>query len=131
MDIATDPGYTRGRGSHVRTSKRRADRRTDATPAMSRLELAIVVLLVLAVIAAAALSGTRGKTPSASSVRIRVESGATLWTLAEQYPISGLTTEQTVDAIRSANGLDSSVLSAGMSLLVPAARPRARALASR
>ncbi len=51
---------------------------------------------------------------------IRVSSGDSLWSIAEYYQISSLTTSQTIDVIRDWNDLDSSMLRPGMELVVPA-----------
>ena len=51
---------------------------------------------------------------------ISVMPGDTLWSLALEHEIDELTTQQTVDAIRSWNDLDSSNLQPGMKLEVPA-----------
>lgn len=55
-----------------------------------------------------------------SQVVISVQSGDTLWDIAEEHPVSHLSTADTVALIRSWNDLSSSELSIGMDLLVPA-----------
>ena len=57
---------------------------------------------------------------NASRAVISVQSGDTLWDIAEEHPVSHLSTSDTVALIRSWNGLTSSELSIGMDLLVPA-----------
>lgn len=51
---------------------------------------------------------------------IRVQSGDSLWSLAEEYPIEGLSTQETSDMIRNVNHLDHGSLAAGAHLKVPA-----------
>lgn len=51
---------------------------------------------------------------------IRVQSGDSLWSLAEDHPIDGLSTQETSDVIRSVNHLDRGSLDAGVDLKVPA-----------
>lgn len=51
---------------------------------------------------------------------IRVKSGDSLWSLAEEHPIDGLSTQETSDVIRSVNHLDHGSLDAGVDLKVPA-----------
>ena len=51
---------------------------------------------------------------------IRVQSGDSLWSLAEEHPIDGLSTQETSDVIRSVNHLDHGSLDAGVDLKVPA-----------
>lgn len=51
---------------------------------------------------------------------IRVQSGDSLWSLAEEYPIEGLSTHETSDMIRNVNHLEHGSLAAGAHLKVPA-----------
>lgn len=51
---------------------------------------------------------------------IRVQSGDSLWSLAEEHPIDGLSTQETSDLIRSVNHLEHGSLDAGVDLKVPA-----------
>lgn len=51
---------------------------------------------------------------------IRVQPGDSLWSLAEEYPIEGLTTQETSDMIRNVNHLEHGSLAAGAYLKVPA-----------
>lgn len=51
---------------------------------------------------------------------IRVQAGDSLWSLAEEYPIEGLSTQETSDMIRNVNHLEHGSLAAGAHLKVPA-----------
>lgn len=51
---------------------------------------------------------------------IHVQSGDSLWSLAEEYPIEGLSTQETSDMIRNVNHLEHGSLAAGAHLKVPA-----------
>lgn len=51
---------------------------------------------------------------------VKVAEGESLWTLAEDHPVKGLSTQETSDLIRSKNHLKRTSLSAGASLKVPA-----------
>ena len=51
---------------------------------------------------------------------IRVQTGDCLWSLAEEYPIEGLSTQETSDMIRNVNHLEHGSLAAGAHLKVPA-----------
>ena len=51
---------------------------------------------------------------------IRVQPGDSLWSLAVEYPIEGLSTQETSDMIRSVNHLEHGSLAAGAHLKVPA-----------
>lgn len=50
---------------------------------------------------------------------IRVQPGDSLWSLAEEYPIEGLSTQETSDMIRNVNHLEHGSLAAGAYLKVP------------
>lgn len=51
---------------------------------------------------------------------IRVQPGDSLWSLAEEYPIEGLSAQETSDMIRNVNHLEHGSLAAGAYLKVPA-----------
>ena len=51
---------------------------------------------------------------------VRVQSGDSLWSLAQEHPIEGLSTQETSDMIRSVNHLERGSLDAGAHLKVPA-----------
>ena len=51
---------------------------------------------------------------------VRVQSGDSLWSLAEEYPVEGLSTQETSDMIRSVNHLERGSVIAGAVLKVPA-----------
>ncbi len=60
---------------------------------------------------------------SASNVTyetVRVQSGDSLWSLAQEHPIEGLSTQETSDMIRNVNHLEHGSLDAGAHLKVPA-----------
>ena len=51
---------------------------------------------------------------------VRVHTGDSLWSLAEEHQVEGLTTQETSDMIRSVNHLERGSLDAGAVLKVPA-----------
>lgn len=51
---------------------------------------------------------------------VRVQSGDSLWSLAQEHPIEGLSTQETSDMIRNINHLEHGSLDAGAHLKVPA-----------
>lgn len=51
---------------------------------------------------------------------ICVQSGDSLWSLAQEHPIEGLSTQETSDVIRNINHLEHGSLDAGAHLKVPA-----------
>lgn len=55
------------------------------------------------------------------SIQVDVEPGDSLWSLAREYPIAGLSTNEVVNRIRELNDLDSSLLHPGEQLMVPQA----------
>lgn len=99
---------------------------------LSALEIAILAASVLVLIAIALLPGLRGSAPTwPDAVTIKVDNSQTLWGIAQTHPIKGLTTAQTVAAIRSANQLSDSALREGQLLRVPGASDSSAAMASR
>ncbi len=51
---------------------------------------------------------------------VRVHAGDSLWSLAEEHPVDGLSTQETSDMIRSVNHLEHGSLDVGAHLKVPA-----------
>ena len=51
---------------------------------------------------------------------VRVQPGDSLWSLAQEHPIEGLSTQETSDMIRDVNHLEHGSLDAGAHLKVPA-----------
>ena len=51
---------------------------------------------------------------------VRVQSGDSLWSLAQEHPIEGLSTQETSDMIRDVNHLEHGSLDASAHLKVPA-----------
>ena len=51
---------------------------------------------------------------------VRVQSGDSLWSLAREHPIEGLSTQETSEMIRNVNHLEHGSLDAGAHLKVPA-----------
>ncbi len=92
----------------------------------ARLRLAVAALLVAVVAAGAtaflSVSQQRFDAALADAPRteVTVEAGETLWTIASEHAVEGLGTQETVDIVKAWNDLDSSLLTPGMSLVVPA-----------
>jgi Tfp pilus assembly protein FimV len=86
------------------------------------LELVLVASLTIAimVVGLVYLSQPAGQVPQ-STCTISVDPQQTLWDVAQQYPIEGLSTAQTVDVIRSLNSMSDSSLAVGQTLRVPSA----------
>ena len=79
--------------------------------------LALVVIAVL-LIAGPLVSRSRAHASQEMS-EMRTEAGDSLWAIARDHPIEGLSTLQTVDVIARTNGLDSANVSTGRTLSVP------------
>ena len=87
--------------------------------------VAVAVALTLFVVLATSVFSARhaAYAESVSNVTyetIRVQPGDSLWSLAEEYPIEGLSTQETSDMIRNVNHLEHGSLAAGAHLKVPA-----------
>lgn len=107
------------------------DRNQQAVAAPGRVALkvptivAVAVALTLFFVLATSVFSARhaAYAESVSNVTyetIRVQSGDSLWSLAEEYPIEGLSTQETSDMIRNVNHLEHGSLAAGAHLKVPA-----------
>jgi len=87
--------------------------------------VALAVAFTLFFVLATSIFGARhaAYAESASNVTyetVRVRSGDSLWSLAQEHPIEGLSTQETSDMIRNVNHLEHGSLDAGVHLKVPA-----------
>ena len=87
--------------------------------------VALAVAFTLFFVLATSIFGARhaAYAESASNVtyeNVRVQSGDSLWSLAQEHPIEGLSTQETSDMIRNVNHLEHGSLDAGAHLKVPA-----------
>lgn len=85
------------------------------------LAVALTLFFVLATSIFSARHAAYAK--SASNVTyetVRVQSGDSLWSLAQEHSVDGLSTQETSDIIRSVNHLEHGSLDAGDVLKVPA-----------
>jgi Tfp pilus assembly protein FimV len=106
------------------------ERRGTSRRSLSTAErLALIALAgVLVVCALASRAGTPGADNTTS---LRVVAGDTLWAIAEQNRVAGLSTAQTADLIAQLNGLKTSTLTPGRVLEIPASEADATHLAAR
>ena len=118
---------TRRNGSHNVT----AVRATHKTRGLTGAELLLLVLMALMLVLAAyrAVQPRVGAIGATSTVKVQARQ--TLWDLATQNPAPGASTSETVELIKTANGMTSSVLFVGQTLRVPCARNDLTAMASR
>ena len=85
----------------------------------------LCVLLATALCLSAFLLNVRGAWGAVgdggdiATVMVAVEEGDTLWSMAEDHPIDGLTTQQCVRWVIDRNGLDGAVLTPGQVLELP------------
>ena len=87
--------------------------------------VALAVALTLFFVLATSIFSARhaAYAESASNVTyetVRVQSGDSLWSLAQEHSVDGLTTQETSDIIRSVNHLEHGSFDAGDVLKVPA-----------
>lgn len=116
-------------GFHPLTVKPARNQQAVAAPGRVALKVptivAVAVALTLFFVLATSVFSARhaAYAESVSNVTyetIRVQSGDSLWSLAEEYPIEGLSTQETSDMIRNVNHLEHGSLAAGAHLKVPA-----------
>lgn len=81
------------------------------------VELVIIAVLTVAVLVGAAWQRQTARSDVRTAL-VRVESGETLWSLAQSHPVEGLTTEQTADLIAEMNGVTGPI-HVGSELKVP------------
>ncbi len=115
----------------TRTTRQHRSASSDKTlPATAKLsEYAFAVLLVIALIVIAATS----KAPATAvhtTRTVHVSAGDTLWDIAKRNPVPKLNTARTVSAIIELNGLRTSAIVVGQSLMLPV-NPDATAIALR
>ena len=111
------------------TVKPARNQQTVVAPARVALKIptivAVAVALTLFFVLATSVFSARhaAYAESVSNVTyetIRVQPGDSLWSLAEEYPIEGLSTQETSDMIRNVYHLEHGSLAAGAHLKVPA-----------
>lgn len=133
LETPAEPTFTvvqGGRsGFQPLTLKPACNQRAAVAPARVSLKVptivAVAVALTLFFVLATSVFSARhaAYAESVSNVTyetIRVQPGVSLWSLAEEYPIEGLSTQETSDMIRNVNHLEHGSLAAGAHLKVPA-----------
>lgn len=115
-----------GHRSRIRT------RRTGRGTRFSTLEIAILVLFAVAVIAAAVAPAVmQAPVVPDETATIKVGEHDTLWGIAGDHPIPGMSTAETVAAIRDLNGVTGGGIVAGQLLVVPVDAGSSASLARR
>lgn len=98
--------------------------RRSLSPAVATVLIVALLVSVVAIGFTSVLGRAQAHSEAVAGIHtetIEVVSGDSLWNIAAERPVEGLTTQETVDFIRDANGLDVSMLTAGMELEVPVA----------
>lgn len=96
----------------------------------ARLAVSALVVVAAIVIVLAIFEQAEPPAPEAWSA-VSVGQAGTLWQIAAEHRIEGLSTDETVDVIREKNGLESSLLYAGQTLVVPDTSSGSLSLAQR
>lgn len=128
LNIAATTTHETNAGSVRTASTNRASR----PRRLALTEWVILSVAVLCVVAVALYPSIRTRATSwPSTVTIKVNEAETLWGIAKSHPIKGLSTAETVAAIRNNNGLPDSGLQQGQLLKVPGEVEQSAAMASR
>ena len=133
LETPTSPVFTvvKGGRSGFQTlpGKPAHSQRVAKTSAPAALKVSTIVALAVAltlffVLATSIFSARHAAyAESVSNVTyetVRVQPGDSLWSLAQEHPIEGLSTQETSDMIRDVNHLEHGSLDAGAHLKVPA-----------
>jgi hypothetical protein len=115
--FATKPGPTR-RAPHA------------SSRSVAWAEIIALVIITAALIAALVITSDQAHA-NVPSKATRVESGQSLWTLADQHPVAGLTTEQTAELIANINHIEGGRVAAGETIRIPICADEHLALACR
>lgn len=109
--------------------------RTRRASGTTESHLTDIALLGICAVCLVVAGVTAALTPAAPDpagwAAVTVPENATLWDIARSNPVPGLSTAETVAAIRAHNGLESAVVLVGQSLQVPYVSPVAEAVAQR
>ena len=133
LETPATPAFTvvKGGRSHFQAVATKPVRNQRATVALAPVALkastivAVAVAFTLFFVLATSVFSARHAAYADSVANVtyetvRVQSGDSLWSLAQKHPIDGLSTQETSDMIRSVNHLDRGSLDAGAVLKVPA-----------
>ena len=101
-----------------RTQTARRDR------GVGRKVLEICALVVIAALLVCAPLISRSRAQSFETGTVLVEQGDTLWTIAREHPVPGLSTAQAVEVIAQINALESAQIPAGMAVRVPSSQEK-------
>jgi hypothetical protein len=115
----TAAAHTRGpRNAIARPGRRDARKRARRLGAVETTILGLVAVM-LALTLVWQFSASYSAEIDRTAV-ISVSASDTLWEIARDHPLEGMTTAETVDAIRTLNDMEGASLMAGQRLVVPA-----------
>jgi hypothetical protein len=104
------------RFTHGARARRHA--RATRSRAIAWAEIVALALIVVTLVVAT-MAGSGRIAENRPSMSVRVERGQTLWSLAAQHPIAGLSTAQNADLIARTNHLAGEQLAVGTTLSIP------------
>jgi hypothetical protein len=84
-----------------------------------------LIIALLLVVGLVSTSGREAPVTSGSQ-SLKVHGGDTLWTLASQHPVKGMSTAEVVDMLAQSNGLAGYSLAPGQVITVPSDAPGSR-----
>jgi hypothetical protein len=85
---------------------------------LSRFEIATLTVITILLIVGTVGIQHPGESATATQA-VQVRTGDTLWSIAQDHPVPGLTTAQTAELIARNNRIEGRALGAGQDLLVP------------
>lgn len=96
------------------------------------LRLAVVMLVIALLVLAVSTRVVDDRIPpDVSTISVVVKPSDSLWSLARKYSLTGYSTAQTVEVIRTVNDMSGSMVMVGEVLLVPIEVPESTVVASR
>jgi LysM repeat protein len=107
-----------GHSSDSRTGSHRAARSKRAD-GLTHFEIATLIAIALLIVIGILSAHSPGSAATAS-LTVQARPGDTLWSIARNHPIAGLTTAQIAEQIARDNHLTGSTLQVGSVLVVPA-----------
>jgi len=118
--MQTTPSSRRTSNRRISAGRPRRNGRAQAKQAhLAPIELGLIACFALAVVIAGVTYFGSATIPQGPVSSVRVIPQQTLWDIAEEHPLDGLSTSETVQVICSLNDLESSSLSIGQTILVP------------
>jgi hypothetical protein len=115
----------------VHTTYTSRTRSRTAGHAVTPTEFFIIGLAIVFLLLAAASGRSTHAITGIETSTVRVQPNQSLWSIALEHPVDGLTTAQAVELIRQVNAMDTSRLRAGQLLEVPVSQEGSAWVAAR